>query len=333
MTNEVDIFKDSNKLAVSNRTDGFSHTVTGSSTTSKRISIKGGMFRLIVNGQELGKNSERHLDVVLVNASTSVHRMFFKEEYKQGEKMPPPVCWSTNAKAPDESSTESQSKTCECCPQNIKGSGPSNTKACRYSRRIAVVMANKLDGDIFQVTLPALSIFGNGDDQGRPLHEYTDFLKTHNECLGSVVTRMFFDPDSPAPKVRFRAITRLEDEQFELIQKQGASDEAKRAVVLTVAKKEEQSEESLPAAFQLTEQQKAEIAKPKTESVEQEPIPEPVKRSNTQILEEIASKPQEKQKPTEPKQLDIFPQETPTSESPKSDTDEVSLDDLVSDWQ
>ena len=79
MTSEVDIFKDSNKLAVNNRADGFSHTVTGSSTTSKRISIKGGMFRLIVNGQELDKSIERHLDVVLVNAATSVHRMFFKE--------------------------------------------------------------------------------------------------------------------------------------------------------------------------------------------------------------------------------------------------------------
>lgn len=317
MTNEVDIFKDSNKLAVSNRDDGFSHTVTGSSTTSKRISIKGGMFRLIVNGQELDKSTERHLDVVLVNASTSVHRMFFKEEYKQGEKMPPPVCWTSDAKVPDENSTEPQSKTCESCPQNIKGSGPNNTKACRYSRRIAVVMANKLDGDIFQVTLPALSIFGNGDDQGRPLHEYTDFLKTHNECLGSVVTRMFFDPDSSAPKVRFRAIARLEDEQFELIQKQGATDEAKRAVVLTVAKKEEQSEESLP---------QAQIAEPKVEStpVKEEPIPEPVKRSD---------KPKQKQKPVEPNQLDIFSQETPASESPKLDTDEVSLDDLVSDWE
>ena len=329
MTSEVDIFKDSNKLAVNNRADGFSHTVTGSSTTSKRISIKGGMFRLIVNGQELDKSIERHLDVVLVNASTSVHRMFFKEEYKQGEKMPPPVCWTSDAKVPDENSTEPQSKTCESCPQNIKGSGPNNTKACRYSRRIAVVMANKLDGDIFQVTLPALSIFGNGDDQGRPLHEYTDFLKTHNECLGSVVTRMFFDPDSSAPKVRFRAIARLEDEQFELIQKQGATDEAKRAVVLTVAKKEEQKEESSPEAFRLTQKDESDVIEAEkkeviTEPVKQEPIPEPVKRSD---------KPKQKQKPAEPNQPDLFPQETPASESPKLDTDEVSLDDLVSDWE
>ena len=329
MTNNVDIFKDSNKIAVSNRADGFSQNVTGSSTTSKRISIKGGIFRLMVNGQELDKSNERHLDVVLVNASNSVHRMFFKDPYKHGEKAGPPTCWSSTAQTPESDATEPQSDTCNSCPQNIKGSGPSNTKACRFSRRIAVVMSNNLDGDIFQVTLPALSIFGNGDEQGRPLHEYADYLKTHQEGLGSVITRMFFDPNSEAPKIRFRPIERLDDGQFETIQKQGATDEAKRAVVLTVAKKEEQKEESLPEAFRLTQKDESDVIEAEkkeaiTEPVKQEPIPEPVKRSD---------KPKQKQKPAEPNQPDLFPQETPASESPKLDTDEVSLDDLVSDWE
>ena len=168
MSKDIDIFQESNQVATTNRTDGFSHTVTGSSSTSKRISIKGGMFRLVINGEELDKSEQRHLDVVIVNAAPFVSRMFFKDPYQRGVKMGPPTCWSSDAKTPNQEVELKQHENCELCPQNIKGSGANNTKACRFSRRIAVVMADNLEGDIYQVTLPALSIFGSGDDQGKP---------------------------------------------------------------------------------------------------------------------------------------------------------------------
>ena len=105
----------------------------------------------------------------------------------------------------------------------------------------------------------------------------------------------------------------------------------KRAEAIAARKKlkEEQKEESLPEAFRLTQKDESDVIEAEkkeaiTEPVKQEPIPEPVKRSD---------KPQQKQKPVEPTQLDIFDKEASASESKKPDTDEVSLDDLVSDWQ
>ena len=80
MTSEIDVFKDKpTEMVKSNREDGFSHNITGSSSTSKRISIRNNLFRLIINGEEISKSNQRHLDVVIVNASPSVHRMFCPE--------------------------------------------------------------------------------------------------------------------------------------------------------------------------------------------------------------------------------------------------------------
>ena len=314
MSKDIDIFQESNQVATTNRTDGFSHTVTGSSSTAKRISIKGGMFRLVINGEELDKSEQRHLDVVIVNAAPFVSRMFFKDPYQRGVKMGPPTCWSSDAKTPNQEVELKQHENCELCPQNIKGSGANNTKACRYSRRIAVVMADNLEGDIYQVTLPALSIFGSGDDQGKPLHQYTDFVTNKKTCLGGLVTRMFFDTNSEAPKIRFRAISHLDDDQFKIIEQQGATEDAKRAITLTVAKKEPEGKKEVKPTENMDESDIIEAEK-KTA------IPEPVKRSS------------KSQPSVEKEQLDLFAEENKQTEPPKSDTDEVSLDDLVSDWE
>jgi len=317
MTKELDVFQNKpTEMVKSNRDDGFSHTISGNSSTSKRISIRNNLFRLIINGEEISKSNQRHLDVVIINASPSVHRMFYPEAYRPGAKLSPPSCWSSDAQVPDTDVLEPQHKDCSGCPQNIKGSGPNNTKACRFSRRIAVVMADNLEGDIYQMTLPAQSIFGTGDDTGKPLNKYADYVKANKEAVGSVVTRMSFDENSSSTKVKFLPMSRLSDEEFEISKGQGATDDAKRAITLTVVKREpEVDEKDLPKAFRLAEEQKA---KPEQEEV----IEEPVKKKTSR----------KKKVKTEAVQQDLFKQEPP-EEQPPQDTDNISLDDLVSDWE
>tara|TARA_R100000315_G_scaffold62506_1_gene44565 strand:- start:2682 stop:3638 length:957 start_codon:yes stop_codon:yes gene_type:complete len=318
MTQDLDVFQNQpTQMVKSNRDDGFSHTISGSSSTSKRISIRNNLFRLIINGEEISKSNQRHLDVVIVNASPSVHRMFYAEAYRPGAKLSPPSCWSSDAQVPDKDVPEAQHADCSGCPQNIKGSGPNNTKACRFSRRIAVVMADNLEGDIYQMTLPAQSIFGTGDDTGKPLNKYADYVKANGEAVGSVVTRMSFDENSSSTKVKFWPLSRLTDEEFEISKGQGATEDAQRAITLTVVKKEpEVDEKDIPEAFRLTDEQKAKAAEPKEEVVE-----EPVKKKTSR----------KKKTKTEPVQQDLFDKEK--TEEPVQDTGNVSLDDLVSDWE
>ena len=49
----------------------------GAGSTTKRISIKGGVFRLVSGGKEIASVDERHLDVVIVRAAPKVSRIFY----------------------------------------------------------------------------------------------------------------------------------------------------------------------------------------------------------------------------------------------------------------
>lgn len=300
MSTDLDIFGSTAVATHTRRDDGFTANITGSSTTAKRISIRGGKFRLMVNGKEVEKSNQDALDVVIVNASPHVHRMYFSKAYMPGEKMPPPTCWSSDSQKPDDAVTEKQADTCLACPQNIKGSGANGTKACRFSRRIAVVRVDDMNGEVYQMTLPAQSIFGNGNKDRKPLHEYTDYVRANGQNLMSVVSRVSFDEDSSSTKIGFKAIRILNDEEYATCEVKSKSEEAKRAVTLSVnINKEDDGEE-----FEQRKQQpiqRPQVAAPKVE----DGIPEPTIRAS--------EKPQPKP-------------------APKVDQGDVSLDDLVSDW-
>jgi hypothetical protein len=309
MSTEVDVFQSGAIATTSRRDDGFTANITGSSITSKRISIRNNVFRLVVNGKEIDKSEARHLDIVIVNASPYVHRMYFAGEYKPGQKVSPPACWTQDSIKPDAEVPNPQSATCADCPQNIKGSGPNGTKACRFSRRVAVVKADDINGDVYQVTLPAQSIFGNGTAERRPLHEYTDYVRANNQNLMSVVSRMSFDMDSSSTKIGFKPIRILSDEEYDVCLAKSKIDDSKRAIQLTVNVNKEEDEEANSQPAPAPQAKREADPFPKVEAIEEEDIPEPVKRAEPK---------------TEPKPQPV--------QQPKADINDVSLDDLVSDW-
>ena len=55
-------------------------------TSMKRISTKGGVFRLLSGGKEVASIDDRHLDVVIVNAAPKVSRTFYAGQYIEGSK-------------------------------------------------------------------------------------------------------------------------------------------------------------------------------------------------------------------------------------------------------
>ena len=175
-----------------------------------------------------------------------------------------------------------------------------------------------MSGDIFQVTLPAQSIFGNGNAERRPLHEYTDYVRANNQNLMSVVSRMSFDMDSSSTKVGFKPIRVLDDGEYETCTKQSTSEDAERAIKLTVSTNKEDTTDafSQPATPRVEppKEEKYQVtapkAEPETKPVVEDNIPEPVKR--------------EAEKPTV---------ETKKTATPLPETGEVSLDDLVSEWE
>lgn len=205
-------------------------------SSMKRISLKGGVFRLVAGGKEVASIDDRHLDVVIVNAAPKVSRTFYVGQYSEGE-IKGPACWSADGEKPDPTAADPQSSSCATCPQNIKGSGQGDSRACRFSQRLAVVLANDVHGgDVMQLTLPATSIFGKelGDDK-RPLQAYARYLAAQNISPEMVVTRLKFDTKAAVPKLFFMPLRWLSDDEYTAATAKGATEDAKRAITMTVA--------------------------------------------------------------------------------------------------
>ena len=250
----------------------------GSGSQSKRISIRGSVWRLMINGKEVTHNEDRHLNVVIVAAAEKVSRTFYAQQYQEGGEVVAPDCWSANGEVPDAKAASPQSKRCVDCPQNIAGSGQGNSRACRYSQRIAVVLANDIGGDVFQLTLPSTSIFGEGAAGKWPLQAYGKMLGSKGIPVTAVVTEMRFDTNSATPKVNFKAVKFLEAEQHQLAIKQGETEAAKRAITMTVAEADGVKAKALPA--------------PKAAPAPvEEVVAEPVKRTSKKVEEAAAGKP------------------------------------------
>ena len=200
----------------------------------KRISIRGGVFRLVSDGKEVASIEDRHLDVVVVNAAPKISRIFYAGKY-DADSPSAPDCWSANGETPDATAANKQSATCATCPQNISGSGEGSSRACRYQQRLAVALANDIGGDVMQLTLPAQSIFGKEEGDNRPLQAYARFLAAQNASPDQVVTRLKFDTKAAVPKLFFKAMRWLTEDEYETCQTQGQSPSATNAITMTVA--------------------------------------------------------------------------------------------------
>ena len=203
----------------------------------KRVSIKGGVFRLLSGGKEVASIEDRHLDVIVVKAAPKVSRIFYAGSYDKDAAAAAPDCTSADGEKPDAGVRNKQSASCVTCPQNIAGSGNGQSRACRYQQRLAVVLANNPEGDVLQVTLPATSIFGKEEGDKRPLQAYARYMaaQTPPVNLDAIVTRMKFDTKAESPKLIFAPVRWLTDEEYEIVQTQSTSKDAEKAVASTPA--------------------------------------------------------------------------------------------------
>ncbi len=233
----------------------------GTGTSTKRISIKGGVFRLVAGGKEIAAIDERHLDVIIVKAAPKVSRIFYAKAY-DSENITGPDCWSNDGEKPDAAAQNKQAQTCISCPQNQAGSGQGNSRACRYQQRLAVVLESNPNGDVLQLTLPATSVFGKEDGDKRPLQAYARHLALSNPPVNpeQIVTRMRFDTKAESPKLFFQPVRWLTDDEYAVVQEQAASTDASRAVVMTVAQTDgvkQSAPLSLPGKAPVVEEEEA----------------------------------------------------------------------------
>ena len=239
--------------------------VAGGVRQSKRISIKGGVFRKYAGGKEIGAIEDRHMNVIFVKMAHKASRMYYEGMYQEGQKVSP-VCWSTDSEAPDADVKTPVARTCQECPKAVKGSGNGGTgTACRLSWRTAVVLPNDPAGDVMQLVLPATSAFGKEDNGRWPFRPYIQHLASHNVSAGRVITRMAFDTKATAPKVLFNPAGKVPDADLQIIAQQSKSQAAEAAIRMNVYQADTVDE----------------VPSHRSDAVEVEDTPEPVKREST----------------------------------------------------
>jgi hypothetical protein len=260
--------------------DETTKSLMGGGAGGKRISIRGGVFRMLVDGKEIAQNEDRAMNIVIVAANPNVSRSYYEGTYQEGQSIAP-SCWSNDGISPDSKVESPQAEKCASCPQNIKGSGQGDSRACRFSQRLAVVLENDIRGDVYQLTLPAQSIFGAADNGKMPLQAYAKFLGSHGLPVTAVVTEMRFDTASATPRLTFKAVRPLEADELQMAQDKGKSPEAKSAISATVAMMDGTKSKPAPAI-------EAPKAAKKPEPVEEEPAAEPTKRQKKAAPKDVA---------------------------------------------
>lgn len=234
----------------------------GSGQSGRRISLRGGKFRMMVDGEQVALNKTGTLNMVIVNAA-GVARTYYAGTY-DSDNPTPPKCWSHDTRTPAVEVPEDQREAPRCadCPMNVKGSGQGESRACRFSQRLAVVLDGELD-TVYQLQVPAASLFGDAKGNDMGLQAYIKFLSAHNTPAIAVMTEVRFDDDSESPKLFFKPLRPLDEEELRTVLGARESDEAKKAITLTVAQtdgsKAEKPKAEKPAAKKpATEKPKAE---------------------------------------------------------------------------
>lgn len=209
--------------------------------TSRRISIRGGRFREIVGGEQIRVNSSGAMDVVILRIS-GINRTYFDGPYDP-EKSEAPSCWSTNQETPsaDVPDETRQASSCRDCKMNIKGSGQGDSRACRFSIRTAICLAGDFE-NVYQFQIPATSIFGEAKGSQMPIQAYAKYLKANDLAMAALVTKMSFDEDSETPKLYFKPVRPLDEEELALAVEAYGTEAAETAASLTVFKRDAEGE-------------------------------------------------------------------------------------------
>ena len=249
--------------------DDFTKAFSASGGSTKRITLRGRVFRLVDGGKEIAKNTDPHMDVVIVNGSRTVQKTWYAGEYNPDETSVPD-CWSSDGERPDADVADPQSARCKECPQAIKGSAGAGRASCRYSMRLAVVLRNNVAGDIYQLILPQKSLFGQGDVDHMPFLQYAKYVAQSGYNLNMLATRLTFDTDSDFPKLVFSNAEFLDSDAYQEAVEQGESPIAVNAGKLNFTKK---AESQLPRMVAPAGSAAAKLAAPTAE------VAPPVKRA------------------------------------------------------
>lgn len=199
------------------------------------LSIKGKVFTINHEGESVmltrydedtGENEPlTSIPIVVLDQAPFGSREYYAKSY-DSDSTGGPVCWSVDGKSPHASSPEPQSKSCATCPHAVKGSritpNGTQTTACQYRRRLAIVPANKPEFSALLLKLAPTSAY-DPDTKNSPTgwfawRQYLDFLNSRGvRHTAQLITRLRFDSNAEYPKLLFKPERFLTEEEAKVI--------------------------------------------------------------------------------------------------------------------
>lgn len=195
-------------------------TGTGGGQSVDHISIKGGRFHIVRNGQQPVTLQLFALQVIIVHANPGMTKAFFDKPWAEGQEPEAPVCSSDDGVAPRADSDKPQCNSCAACPNNVFGSKITEqgkqAKLCIDKKTVAVVTPGAEGGEMLRLQIPAAS-----------LKEFGAYLRSLPVKYCYVVTEITFDTTVSYPKLLFKPVAYVSEQGAPIIEQRHNSDEAK----------------------------------------------------------------------------------------------------------
>jgi hypothetical protein len=217
------------------------------------------------------------INVIILHALPKVSRTYYEAEYDPNSPPTLPDCWSNLGDKPEAAAANKQHTNCADCPQNIKGSGKQGGRACRFQRRISVLVEGDGSGDVYQFNVPAKSLFGKGTGNVHPFESYIKYLLANGESPDNVVTNISYDLNADSMELLFTPLRNVSDEEYELVRAAQSKPETKGYTMITVAQADGVKKQP-PAVEQKAAPKPAEKVS-RSDEPEDDVIEEPVKRT------------------------------------------------------
>jgi len=277
MSKDISIFKQGGAVATSGKRElsALAKSLAVSDITTRRIQTNtNGTIKRIINGEQIGDAMRGEINVVIVGALAKVSRIYYKDAYDPSKEATLPNCWSNLGDKPESAAGDPQHSNCAECPMNVKGSGSNGGRACRFQRRISVLVEGDSSGDVYQFNVPAKSLFGKGVGNVHPFESYVKYLVANNESPDNVVTNISFDPNADTMELLFTPLRNINEQEYAMVQEAQARPETDMYTKITVAQADKVTKQPVGV------EAKAEAAPAVVRSDEPEDEPAPVKRQS-----------------------------------------------------
>ena len=238
MSNNVSIFTEQTGVATAGRQSALGAQLAASrpANNNRRIQANiNGTFKKMMNGDQVGEVIRGQIDVIVVGMLTNVSRLYYKEKFDPNKEATLPNCWSNLGDKPEQGTADPQHANCADCAMNIKGSGDNGGKACRYQRRVSIMLAGDASGSVYQFNIPAKSLFGKGVGNMHPFESYVKFVVNNGMSPDLVVTNVKFDTNAETMELLFSPVREIDDAEFALVTAAQERPETDAYTKLTVA--------------------------------------------------------------------------------------------------